>query len=49
MTSAVEEALAALLMLGFSKTEAEKGIQKVKQQHPEYSVEELVKQTLKII
>jgi Holliday junction DNA helicase RuvA len=47
--SKVEEALAALLMLGFSKNEAEKGIMKIKQQNPEYSVEELVKQTLKIL
>lgn len=47
--SKLEEALAALLMLGFSKNEAEKGIMKIKQQNPEYSVEELVKQTLKIL
>jgi len=45
----VDEALAALLMLGFSKNEAEKGLMKIKQQHPDYSVEELVKNTLKII
>lgn len=47
--SKLEEALAALLMLGFSKNEAEKGIMKIKQQNPEYSLEELVKQTLKIL
>jgi Holliday junction DNA helicase RuvA len=45
----VEEALAALLMLGFSKNEAEKGLTKIRQQHPELSVEELVKQTLKTL
>lgn len=48
-TGIVEEALAALLMLGFSKTEAEKGLTKVRQQNPDYSVEDLVKHTLKII
>ncbi len=47
--SAFDEALAALLMLGFSKAEAEKGITKIKQQNPDYSVEDLVKYTLKII
>ncbi len=46
---ATEEALAALVMLGFSRGEAEKGLQKVKQQNPNYSVEELVKNTLKVI
>jgi len=45
----IEADLAALLMLGFSKNEAEKGLMKIKQQHPDYSVEELVKNTLKII
>ena len=45
----VEEALAALVMLGFSKAEAEKGLQKVRQQNPQYTVEELVKNTLKIL
>lgn len=45
----MEEALAALVMLGFSKNEAEKGLQKVRQQNPLYSVEELVKNTLKIL
>ncbi|MES2691573.1 MAG: Holliday junction branch migration protein RuvA [Bacteroidota bacterium] len=46
---ALEEALAALVMLGFSRNEAEKGLQKVKQQNPNYTVEELVKNTLKYI
>jgi len=45
----MEEALAALVMLGFSKSEAEKGLQKVRQQNPLYTVEELVKNTLKIL
>jgi holliday junction DNA helicase RuvA len=43
----MEEALAALLMLGFSKSEAEKGLQKTRQINPQYTVEELVKHTLK--
>ena len=43
------EALAALVMLGFSKNEAEKGLIKIKQQNPNYTVEELVKNTLKIL
>lgn len=46
---AVEEALSALVMLGFSRSEAEKGLQKVRQQNPAYTVEELVKHTLKHI
>ncbi|MEI6506980.1 MAG: Holliday junction branch migration protein RuvA [Bacteroidota bacterium] len=44
-----EEALAALMMLGFSKSEAEKGLIKIKQLNPDYTVEELVKNTLKIL
>jgi Holliday junction DNA helicase RuvA len=44
-----EEALAALVMLGFSRAEAEKGLTKIKQQNPDYTVEELVKNTLKIL
>ncbi|GAB1447987.1 Holliday junction branch migration protein RuvA [Bacteroidota bacterium] len=46
---AVEEALAALQMLGFSKAEAEKGLTKVRQQNPDIGVEQLVKLTLKIL
>jgi Holliday junction DNA helicase RuvA len=45
----MEEALAALVMLGFSKNEAEKGLQKIRQQNPQSTVEELVKNTLKIL
>jgi Holliday junction DNA helicase RuvA len=48
-TTKVDEALAALTMLGFGKTEAEKALLKIRQQNPEYTVEELVKQTLKIL
>jgi Holliday junction DNA helicase RuvA len=44
---AFEEALSALITLGFSKIEAEKGLLKVKQQNPDSSVEQLVKLTLK--
>ena len=47
--SAFDEALAALMMLGFSKTEAEKGLLKTSQQYPASSTEELVKLTLKIL
>jgi Holliday junction DNA helicase RuvA len=46
---AYDEALSALVMLGFNKAEAEKGLMKVKQQNPESSVEQLVKLTLKNI
>lgn len=45
----MEEALAALVMLGFNKNEAEKGLQKMKQQNPNYTLEELIKHTLKVI
>ncbi|MCU0441963.1 MAG: Holliday junction branch migration protein RuvA [Bacteroidia bacterium] len=45
----MEEALAALVMLGFSKNEAEKALVKVRQQNPQYTVEELVKNTLKML
>ncbi len=44
-----EEALSALVMLGFSRAEAEKGLIKIKQQNPDYKLEELVKNTLKIL
>lgn len=46
---AAEEALAALVMLGFSRAEAEKGLNKIKQANPDYTVEQLVKNTLKIL
>jgi Holliday junction DNA helicase RuvA len=46
---AYDEALSALIMLGFNKVEAEKGLLKVKQQNPDSSVEQLVKLTLKNI
>ena len=46
---AYDEALSALVMLGFNKAEAEKGLIKVKQQNPDSSVEQLVKLTLKNI
>lgn len=45
----LEEALAALVMLGFSKAEAEKGLTRIRQQNPDYTVEQLVKNTLKIL
>lgn len=45
----IEEALAALMMLGFNKNEAEKGLLKIRQQNPNYTLEELIKHTLKVI
>lgn len=47
VSPAFEEALAALITLGFNKAEAEKSLLKVKQQNPDSSVEQLVKLTLK--
>ena len=45
-----EEALSAMVMLGFSKIQAEKAIEKVlKGNHPEISIEELIKQALRMI
>jgi len=46
---AYDEALSALVMLGFNKVEAEKGLNKIKQQNPDSSVEQLVKLTLKTL
>lgn len=45
----VDEALSALVMLGFGKVEAEKILMKIKQENPEFSVEQLVKQALKTL
>ena len=47
VSPAFEEALSALITLGFNKAEAEKSLLKVKQQNPDSSVEQLVKLTLK--
>lgn len=46
---AFDEALSALVTLGFNKTEAERGLLKIKQQNPNSSVEQLVKLTLKTL
>ncbi len=43
----VEQALSALVTLGFAKAEAEKVLVKIRQANPEYTVEQLVKQSLK--
>lgn len=43
----VEQALSALISLGFAKAEAEKVLVKIRQSNPEFSVEQLVKQSLK--
>jgi Holliday junction DNA helicase RuvA len=45
----LEEAIAALIMLGFSRSDAEKGVQKAKQLSPDSTVEQLIKNTLKLI
>lgn len=42
-----EEALSALVMLGFSKAPAEKALTKIISQYPDVTVEELIKKTLK--
>ncbi len=49
LSAAVEEALSAMLALGFGKNDAEKAILKLKQQNPDYTVEQLVKNALKIL
>ena len=43
----IEQALSALISLGFSKNEAEKVLIKIRQSNPEFTVEQLVKQSLK--
>lgn len=45
----VEEALSALVMLGFAKAQADKVLQAVNRQNPGQSVEDLVKQALKAL
>ena len=42
-----EEALSALEVLGFSRKQAEKAVDKVVSQDPSLSVEDIIKQTLK--
>ena len=42
-----DEALAALVMLGFSKSAAEKAVRAVAKEEPSASIEELVRQALK--
>ena len=44
-----EQALSALISLGFAKQEAEKVLSKVRQSNPEFTVEQLVKQSLKLL
>lgn len=44
-----DEALSALVMLGFAKTAVEKVLQAINKQHGELSTEELVKQALKML
>ena len=43
----MEEALSALVMLGFAKTAAEKVLKTVHKENPEYTLEELIKFSLK--
>ncbi|MGC8802532.1 MAG: Holliday junction branch migration protein RuvA [Bacteroidales bacterium] len=44
-----DEALSALVMLGFPKQQAEKALREIIRQHPQLSVEELVKMALKVL
>ncbi len=44
-----EEALSALVMLGFAKAAAQKALDKLLKQSPDLKVEELIKQALKIM
>ncbi len=44
-----EEALSALVMLGFAKNSAQKAIDKIVSQSPDAKVEEVIKQALKMI
>jgi Holliday junction DNA helicase RuvA len=43
----VDQALSALISLGFVKNDAEKVLVKIRQSNPEFTVEQLVKQSLK--
>jgi len=44
-----DEALSALVMLGFPKPQVEKALREILRQHPQLSVEELVKMALKVL
>ncbi|TRX72047.1 Holliday junction branch migration protein RuvA [Carboxylicivirga sp. M1479] len=44
-----DEALSALVMLGFAKASAQKAVDKLTKQSPDLKVEELIKQALKIM
>ncbi len=44
-----DEALSALVMLGFSKQQVEKTIREILRQHPQLTVEELIKMALKVL
>ncbi|MCU4162746.1 Holliday junction branch migration protein RuvA [Carboxylicivirga caseinilyticus] len=44
-----EEALSALVMLGFAKNSAQKAVDKILQENPSAKVEEVIKQALKIM
>lgn len=44
-----DEALSALVMLGFPKPQVEKVLREILRQHPQLSVEELVKMALKVL
>ena len=46
-SAVLEEALAALVMLGFAKTAAEKVLKVVYKENPQYTLEELIKFSLK--
>ena len=46
-TRSAQEALSALVMLGFNKAAAEKVLDGVFKENPQYTLEELVKHSLK--
>lgn len=45
----IEEALSALVMLGFVKAQASKVLDKIAADNPTMTVEELIKQALKVL
>ena len=48
-TKSPDEALAALVMLGFPKGAAEKAVRKLAREHPSAPVEEMVRMALKML
>ena len=48
-TSISEEAVAALVMLGFTQAMAQKAVKKVMDSDPQQKIEQIVKQALKLL